>query len=107
MTAEIKAKMEAYRKRKEANLRRDENMIEGIRWNLTKTIVEIHPSAEFQWMTLEGPVFLEVRVKLGDYVWSYKFDRIKTLDAPGFIMSLAITDLLTHMEFDPLRQMFT
>ena len=107
MTVEIKAKMEAYRKRKDADLRRDENMIESIRWNLTKTIVEKHPSAEFQWTTFEGPIFLEVQVRLGDYVWSYKFDRIKTFDAPGFAMSLAITSLLERMEFDPLRQMFT
>lgn len=107
MTAEIKAKMEAYRKRKEGQRRRDENTIEGIRWHLTKTIVEKHPSAEIQWLTFDGPIFLEVRVRLGDYAWSYKFDQNKTFDAPGFHMSLAINYLLEHMEFDPLRQMFT
>lgn len=99
--------MEAYRKQKEGKLRRDENMIEGIRWNLTKTIVEHYPSADFQWIAMEGPVFLEVRVRLGDYGWSYKFDQIKTFDAPGFAMSLALTYLLEHMELDPIRQMFT
>lgn len=105
MSEEMKRKMAAYAKQKEGARRREESEIEAIRWHFTQAILEHYPLAEFCWTALDGDVMLEVKVRLGDYAWSYNFGR-KIFDAPGLEMSKGISCILAHMELDPIREMF-
>lgn len=76
MTAEIKAKMEAYAAKKAEALRRDGNEVERVRWQVTQGVLSEYPSAEFSWFDGERyPEVLVGQVRIGEYGAEVRFTR--------------------------------
>lgn len=106
MTQEMRERMAAYSKAKEKSRRRDESVLETIRWHVTKAVLEDFPDAEFQWVSWdEASVMLEVRVRVRGYAAMLKFDR-DSIDRADIAIARAVYELKNMLGIGPLRHLF-
>lgn len=103
MTAEIKEKMAAYRKKKERLARQFDNELEHIRWHVTKQLLENYPDLEPVWLTIEDnpSVLLELQVRVGDNVYARRFGW-REVEQPQPAIDYTVAEIRRHLRQLPV-----
>jgi hypothetical protein len=107
MSAEIKAKMVAYRKAKEEARQRHESALEHMRWHIGMGVLAEFPNAELHWQTIENHPsrVLGVEIRVGDYaVAGYIIH--EHLEHPQVALTFLIAEINAELSKGPIRHLF-